>query len=314
MVIKLENPFKYSNNNKRYYTADYYYKNKYKSKTMKVTLDAHFSCPNRDGKISTGGCSYCSENGSAANIIPTSLSLEEQFEHVKNLLSLKWPEAKYIAYFQSYSNTYGTMEKIKTTYDPFVKRSDIVAIDIATRPDCFSKEIYDYLENINKEKELYIELGLQTSNDNTAAHFNRGYEYKVFENTVKELHKRNIKVIVHLINGLPNETEEDMLQTIKDINKLPIHGIKFHMLGIMKHTLYEKEDFPLLEQDEYLNILVKQLEILKEDIVVYRICSDPDKDSLIRPLWLNKKKAVHNNLDKLLSSLNTYQGRLNVHK
>lgn len=310
-MIKLENPFEYSNTNKRYHTADYYFKNKYKSKTMKVTLDAHFSCPNRDGKISYGGCSYCCENGSAASIIPTSLSLEKQFEHVKKLLSIKWPNAKYIAYFQSYSNTYGTMEKIKSTYDPFVKREDIVAIDIATRPDCFSKEIFDYLEKINQEKEIYIELGLQTSNDVTAESFNRGYKYEVFEKTVLELNKRNIKVIVHLINGLPNETEEDMLQTIKDLNKLPIHGIKFHMLGVMKNTKYAQENFPLLEQEEYLNILVKQLELLKKEVVVYRICSDPDRESLIKPLWLNKKKAVHNDLDKLLSSLNTYQGRLN---
>lgn len=306
-----ENPFIYSNNNKRYYTADYYFKNKYQSKTMKVTLDAHFSCPNRDGKISTGGCSYCAENGSAASIIPTSLSLEEQFEYVKNILSLKWPNAKYIAYFQSYSNTYGDMEKIRNTYDPFIKRSDVIAIDIATRPDCFSPQIFDYLEELNKQKELYIELGLQTSNDKTAESFNRGYKYEVFEKTVKELNKRNIKVIVHLINGLPNETEKEMLQTIKDLNKLPIHGIKFHMLGVMKNTRYAKENFPLLSEEEYLNILVKQLELLRNDIVIYRICSDPDKETLIKPLWLNKKKAVHNNLDKLLSSLNTYQGRLN---
>ena len=309
-------PFKYSYNNKRYHTADYYFKNKYGKKIIKVTLDGGFTCPNRDGKVGTGGCCFCPADGSSALITPSKENLEKQFNTVKDLLSIKWKDANYIAYFQAYSNTYGDIEKLKHCFEPFINKENVVGLSIATRPDCFNEEIYTYLEDVNKRCDLYIELGLQTINDETGKNFNRGYNFNTFKETIEELNKRNIKVIVHIINGLPNETKEMMIQTVKELTKYKLHGIKFHMLGIMEGTVYgnkyKEKKFNLLTKNEYLDIVKEQLELLHEDTVVYRICSDPDYKTLIAPLWLTTKKQIANDLDKLLLRENTYQAKRHI--
>ena len=309
----MENPFKHSYNNKRYHTADYYFKNKYGKKIIKVTLDGGFTCPNRDGKVGIGGCAFCPADGSSALITPSKEALEKQFNTVKDLLSNKWPNADYIAYFQAYSNTYGSIDKLKQCFEPFIGKEHVVGLSIATRPDCFNEEVYTYLEDINKRCDLYVELGLQTINDNTGIDFNRGYNYQTFKDTLEQLNKRNIKVIVHIINGLPNESKAMMINTVKELSKYHLHGIKIHMLGVMENTKYglkyKEKEFSLLTKEEYLNIVKEQLELLDENTVVYRICSDPDYSTLIAPRWLTTKKQIANDLDKLLAKENTWQGK-----
>lgn len=304
------NPFTYSDTNKRYYTFDYYLKQKYGEKVAKIALDGGFSCPNRDGKISTGGCIFCSNVGSGEFAGDKNKDVVTQYQEGKQVFINKWNVKKFIAYFQAFSNTYGNIDKLKQCFDPFILIDDCVNITIATRPDCFNDEIYNYLEKLNKQKEVVIELGLQTSNDLTSKKINRGYSFSTFVNTVYELKKRHLRVVVHIINGLLNETKDDMLQTINDLNSLPIDGIKIHSLNILKDTplalIYHK--YHILTLEEYVNIVVSQLSILREDIVIERITGDARKEDLITPLWSIKKTIVTNEIDKEMKRRNTYQG------
>ena len=200
--------FKYSNTNKRYHTFDYYLKQKYNSKVFKVSLNAGFTCPNRDGSKGYNGCTFCGSQGAGENAGNVKDSLETQFETIKNIMSLKWPNGKTIAYFQAFSNTYASVNKLKEIYEPFVNRDDIISLSIATRADCLDDEIVDYLASINKRKTLWVEIGLQTFHDETANAFNRGYNNELFIDRVNALRKENINVTVHIINGLINETKE----------------------------------------------------------------------------------------------------------
>ncbi|MBQ3435726.1 MAG: TIGR01212 family radical SAM protein [Bacilli bacterium] len=305
--------FKYSDSNKRYYTLDYYYKHKYKSKVFKVSLDGGFTCPNIDGTVGYGGCIYCS-NGNRDFAGNRADDLVIQFEKVKKMLLKKWPKAKYIAYFGSYTNTYAPIEELKEKYEQVAFLDDVVGINIATRADAITDECLDYLEELNKRTDVTIELGLQTTNEETSKLINRCHSLEILDEMVHKLNKINIKVIVHIINGLPYEKEEDMLNTIKHLNKLNIWGIKIHMLSIMKNTklekMYKEKPFHLLTKEEYVDIVVKQLEHLKEDIVICRITGDPKKEDLVEPDWLIKKFCVMNDIDKLMVKKDTYQGRL----
>ena len=298
--------------NKRYYTLNYFYKKTFNSKVFKVSLNAGFTCPNKDGSKGVGGCIYCSPSGSgdfAGNIKD---NLVKQFNEVRDIMLKKWPDAKYIAYFQANSNTYAPVEELKEKYESVINLPGVIGLSIATRPDCFNEEIYDYLEELNKRTFLTVELGLQTIHEKTNKLINRGHSLKEFEDCYKELKKRSIKVIVHIINGLPGETKNDMLETVKYLNKLKIDGIKIHMLHITKHTkladMYEKEPFHVLTKDEYIDIVVDELELLNKDIVIARITGDPVKDDLIEPSWLLKKFVVLNDIDKEMVKRNTYQG------
>ena len=306
------NNFKYSNSNKRYYTLDYFYKNKFNSKVFKVSLNAGFSCPNKDGKIGFGGCIYCSKLGSgdfAGNVLKP---LDEQFYDVRDMILKKWPNSKYIGYFQANTNTYADVNTLKEKYEKVLSIDNVVGLNIATRPDSISNECYDYLEELNKKTFLTIELGLQTIHDKTSKLINRCHDLECFINCVKELRKRNINVVVHIINGLPYETKKMMLDTVAFLNKLDIQGIKIHMLHILKDTalaeLYEKEKFHVLSKEEYVDIVCDQIELLREDIVINRITGDPNSDDLIEPSWLVKKFGVLNEIDKELERRNTYQG------
>ena len=309
----MKNPFKYSNTNKRYYSYDYYLKNKYNSKVSKIGLDAGFTYPNRDGKVSFGGCIFCSD-GARSNEIKNITDLEEQYQTLKKVMLNKWKDSKFIAYFQAFTNTYAKVEKLKEIYEPFINKDEVVALSIATRPDAIDNETLDYLEDIAKRIPLTIELGLQTANDKTALFINRGYKFDVFVNIVKELRKRNIDVVVHLINGLPFETKEDNLETIKKIRHLDIQGIKFHSLFIEKDTLLEKlyieNNYHVLTLDEYIDIVISQLELLPEHIVIQRLTGDPIPSKLAFPLWSIKKINVLNGIDKEMAKRSTFQGRL----
>lgn len=307
------NEFKYSDSNKRYYTLDYYYKNKYGCKIAKISLNLGLTCPNKDGTKGFGGCIYCSKLGSGEYAGNPVEPLKKQFETVKNVMTKKWPECKFIAYFQANTNTYGPLDYLIKNWEEAINYKSVVGINISTRPDSITNECFNYLEELNRKTDLVIELGLQTSKDETSKLINRCCTLKEFEKCVKELNKRNIKVLVHIINGLPYETKEDMLNTIKYLNKFDIWGIKIHMLHILKDTalenLYNKEKFHVLTREEYVDIVCDQLELLKDNIVINRITGDPKIDDLVEPFWLTKKFCVLNEIDKEMKKRNSYQGK-----
>ena len=306
------NNFKYTNSNKRYHTLDYYYKNRFHEKVFKVSLNAGFSCPNIDGKVGYGGCIYCSKTGSGEFAGNKEDSLEKQFLEIKNMMLKKWPKAKYIGYFQARTNTYAPVNELKKMYEKILNKENVIGLNIATRPDAISDECLDYLEELNKKTYLTIELGLQTTKEETTKLINRCHSLQCFEDMVKKLRERNIDVVVHIINGLPYETKKDMLNTVKYLNKLDIQGIKIHMLSITKDTpiekMYQEEKFKLLSKEEYIDIVVDQLELLREEIVIHRITGDPKLDELIEPTWLTKKFCVLNDIDKEMVRRDTYQG------
>lgn len=310
----MNNIFKYSDNNKRYHTLDYFYKHKFNSKVFKVSLNAGLSCPNIDGTVGKGGCIYCSNSGSGEFAGNKNDDIITQFNEIKKMMLKKWPNAKYIGYFQAHTNTYAPVETLKKLYEPILQQENIVGLNIATRPDAISDECLKYLEELNKKTYLTIELGLQTIHKKTTKIINRCHTLECFENMVKKLRKKNINVVVHIINGLPYETKEDMIKTAKYLNKLDIQGIKIHMLSVIKNTklekLYQLKPFHILTEEEYIDIVINQLENLRPEIVINRITGDPKLDDLIQPTWLVKKFCVLNNIDKEMVKRNTYQGKI----
>lgn len=308
----MENKFKYSNSNKRYHTLDYFYKNKFNSKVFKVSLNAGFSCPNIDGTVGYGGCIYCSSSGSGDYAGNPNDNLVKQFNTVKEIIHKKWPEAKYIGYFQAHTNTYAPVNVLKEKYETILKLTNVVGLNIATRADAISDECLDYLTELNKKTYLTIELGLQTIHESTTKLINRCHTLECFEKMVKKLRDRNINVVVHIINGLPYETKEMMIETAKYLNKLDIQGIKIHMLHILKGTklakIYNEKPFHVLTKEEYIDIVCDQLEYINENIVINRITGDPSIDDLIEPNWLVKKFCVLNDIDKEMVKRDSYQG------
>ena len=299
------NKFKYSNDNKRYYTLNYYYRNKYNSKVFKVSLNAGFGCPN---KKNGSGCIYCL-NGSGEN---RNIPLTEQFNIVKETMERKWKGGKYIGYFQADTNTYAPLDKLKECYESILNIPGVIGLNIATRPDSITPHVYDYLEELSKRTNLVVEIGLQTIHEKTAKLINRGHTLECFNECVRELRKRNIDVVVHVINGLPYETKENMIETIKYVSSLDIQGIKIHMLFILKGTplkkMYNLTHFHVLTKEEYIDIVCDELEYLREDIVVNRITGDPIKELTIEPKWLFKKFCVLNDIDKEMVKRDSYQG------
>ena len=304
--------FKYSNSNKRYHTLDYFYKTKFNSKVFKVSLNAGFSCPNLDGTLSNKGCIYCSNSGSGEFAGNVNDDLVTQFNNVKDMISHKWPNSKYIAYFQAHTNTYAPVTTLKEKYESVLNLNNVIGLSIATRPDAISDDCLDYLEELNKRTFLTVELGLQTIHEKTSILINRCHTLECFKNCVNKLRKRNSNVVVHIINGLPYETKEMMIGTVKYLNNLDIQGVKIHMLHIIKGTnlekLYKETNFHVLTKDEYVDIVCDQLEYLREEIVINRITGDPKIDDLIEPFWLVKKFDVLNSIDKEMVRRNSYQG------
>lgn len=307
------------NEEKHYVTLNNYLKSLYNKKVFKISLNGNFSCPNRDGKISHDGCIFCSTKGSGDFAGDINLSIKDQFYSVASLMQKKWPDGYYIAYFQANTNTYDTLDNLKKRYDQIVTDNYILdnkikILSIATRPDCLTKEIVEYLSTINNHIQVWIELGFQTMHKQTYDLINRGYDNNVFEEAIKLLQQYNITTIVHIINGLPYETKEMMVDTVKYLNSLKIDGIKIHMLHIMKETpleqFYYQNQFHILELEEYSNIVCTQLRYLSDNVVIHRVTGDAPKDLLIEPLWTLKKFVVINEIDKLMRKEKIYQGDL----
>ncbi|MDS0525360.1 TIGR01212 family radical SAM protein [Clostridium sp. SHJSY1] len=300
-------------NGKRYHSLNYFLRERFGEKVFKISLDGGFSCPNRDGTISSGGCLFCSERGSGDFAGDRDFSISKQFDDIKKMMAKKWKNGKYIAYFQAYTNTYAPIDVLKSKYEEALKQDDVVALAIATRPDCLGEDVLDLLEEINKKFYIWIELGLQTCNDKSAKKINRGYKLEVFEEAIKKLKDRNIDFVVHSIFGLPGESKEDMLKTVEYIAHSGAKGVKFHLLHLMKNTplvkLYEKGELKFLSQEDYIELLCKSIEILPQDMVIHRLTGDAPRNLLIGPMWSLKKWEVLNAIDKAMLDNDVYQGK-----
>ncbi|GAA0681411.1 MULTISPECIES: TIGR01212 family radical SAM protein [Clostridium] len=298
---------------KRYHSLNYFLREKFGEKVFKISLDAGFSCPNRDGTISRGGCIFCSERGSGDFAGNRNFSITHQFNDIKDMMMKKWKSGKYIAYFQAYTNTYAPIDVLREKYSEAIEQEGVVALAIATRPDCLSKEVLDLLEEFNQKVYVWVELGLQTSKESTAKLINRGYELPVFEKAVKDLRERGIDVVVHTIFGLPQEKRDDMIETIRYLSSKDIQGIKIHLLHLMKDTLmvrlYENGQMNFMSQEDYIELISKAISLLPPEVVVHRITGDAPRDLLIEPQWSLKKWEVLNAIDKYLEDNDIYQGK-----
>lgn len=298
---------------KRYNSLNYYLRQKFGEKVFKVALDAGFTCPNRDGKISRGGCIFCSERGSG-DFAGKNADIVKQFYEVKEVMNKKWKEGKYIGYFQAYTNTYAPVEVLREKYESILNIDDVVGIAIGTRPDCLPDDVLDLLSELNEKTFLWVELGLQTANDEKGKILNRGYDSKDYINAVKKLKGRGIPVVSHVILGLPSENREDMLKTVEFVAKTETWGIKLHLLYLMEGTpmvkLYNEGKLKFLEMDEYVDIVVDSIERIPENIVVHRLTGDSPRNLLIGPTWSLKKWEVLNAIDKRFIERDTYQGKL----
>ena len=305
--------FPYTFNEKRYHTFNYYLKTRYRCKVSKVILDAGFTCPNRDGTKGFGGCIFCSEAGSGDSNLSLKEDLLSQYRNNRQIMDRKWPNALYIPYFQSFSNTYGPLNRIKEMMEPFVRMNEVAEIALATRCDCLSDETVAYLSGMTALKPIWLEIGLQTYNDHTGEIINRKYSFRDFQNALFRLENTGIKVCVHIMNGLPFETEEDMLKTVTDICRLPFDGIKIHMLHIIRNTklaeMHQEHPFELIGRQQYIDLVVRQLERLRKEVVVQRLTGDPVLQDLIEPKWLVKKTTILNDIDKRMRELDTWQGK-----
>lgn len=299
-------------NDKRYHTLDYEFKKTFGEKAIKLSIDGGFTCPNRDGTIGKKGCIFCSERGSGEFTSDKHKSISEQITEQKQIMSKKWISNTYIAYFQNYTNTYDTVENLRIKFDEALSCPNIKGLAIATRPDCINEEIADLLSKINSKTFLWIELGLQTINDNTAEFLRRGYNLSQFNYAVNILKSKNIKVVAHLIIGLPGESETQIIDSVKYISDLNIWGIKLHMLHIIRNTdlevYYNKNNFKILSQEEYVNIICDALECLSPNIVIHRITGDGKKSDLIEPLWSLNKLKVLSDIDMELKKRQSKQG------
>ncbi len=296
---------------KPYNSLNEYYKQRYGKKVSKIALNASFTCPNRDGKKGYGGCTFCSGGSGEYEDI----SIAKQFNLVKDIIDNKWPDSLYIPYFQAYSNTYKPLDELKGLYEEAINLAGdkCAGIAIATRADCISDECIEYLGELNKKVPVSIELGLQTSNMDTSNLINRCMTNDEFVDTVNRLRKHNIEIIAHIINGLPNETITDNLNTIKFINSLDIQGVKIHSLLLLDNTKmyddYKNNPFHILTMDEYVEIVALEIANLRDDIIIHRLQADAKLDHLVEPMWTRKKFIVMNNIDKYLRNNNLYQGK-----
>ncbi|KUO72683.1 MAG: radical SAM protein [Desulfosporosinus sp. BRH_c37] len=298
---------------KRYHTFNEHMRERLGGKIFKVSLDAGFTCPNRDGKLGIAGCVYCSERGSGDFAGDKRLSISGQFIEVKERMKKKWPNAQYIAYFQAYSNTYATVKRLREVYEEALAEEKVVGLSISTRPDCLPKDVLSYLVELNKKTYLWVELGLQSSHDRTLEWIGRGHDYAQFLKGFEQLHSREIRVCVHIILGLPGETKADMMETAQAVAKLPLEGIKIHLLHVLRGTplatIFEHKPFDLMTKEEYVTLVVDILEILPPEVVIHRLTGDGPPDDLIGPLWSRKKWEVLNAIDAELVRRDSWQGK-----
>lgn len=311
--MKKQNPFDYSDDNKRYHTWNYYLKKQYQEKVFKVALNANFSCPNRDGTCGIGGCTFCTALGSGDCAGDADDDLMTQYQKGLQLMHNKWPNGKGMAYFQAYTNTYAPLSVLKQTFTPFIEAEDVKALCIATRADCLEDDKIAWLQTCSEKKDIWIELGLQSIHDTTARMVNRGHNYADFLDCIQRLNGSNLKICVHLINGLPYESDAMMLESARALSTLPIHAVKLHMLHLMKGTKmaaqYEREALPLLTKEQYIDIVIQQLEVFSPRLVIQRLTGDGVQQNLLAPQWTCKKVVVLNDIDKEMVKRNTWQGK-----
>lgn len=299
-----------------YYSLDAYCKKRYGSKIYKIALDAGLTCPNRDGTLGNRGCIFCSAGGSGDFAVKPKDSVAEQLRLGQAMFGKKKTGDRFIAYFQAYTNTYGDLNYLAEIYEEALKQPQIVGISIATRPDCLPKEVLDLLTDLQNKyptKDIWVELGLQTIHDTTAAYIRRGYPLKVFDDAVTALKERNIPIVVHVILGLPGETTDMVLQTIQYLNRLSIFGIKLQLLHVLKETDlatdYLAGKFETLSKENYMSLLINCLKLLSPEIVIHRLTGDGPKDLLIAPTWSLYKRDFFNTLHRHLKQTGEYQGQ-----
>ena len=309
-----KNPFPFSDTNKRYHTYTYYLKKQFGGKCAKLPIDAGLSCPNIDGKCSTGGCIYCSGRGSGDFASAKNLSVSEQIKEQKKLLSEKWDTSRCIAYFQAHSNTYAPLSVLKPLYEEALAEEGIVGINIATRADCLADDVVEYLAELAERTVLTVELGLQSVHDRTADFINRGHSFADFCRGYEKLRRASakIRIGVHLILGLPDESHADMTESVKRVASLRPNEVKLHLLHILKNTrlaeIFAADGYKPLEREEYITLVADALELLPKETVIGRLTGDGRAEDLIAPLWSRDKKSVLNDIDKLLYQRNSYQG------
>ena len=306
-------PFLYASDNKRYHTWNYHLRQTFGHKVFKVALDGGFDCPNRDGTVAYGGCTFCSAAGSgdfAGNRVD---DLTTQFQDIKDKMHSKWKDGKYMAYFQAYTNTHGPIEELKEKFESVLSQEGVVGISIATRPDCLPDEVVEYLAELNKRTYLWVELGLQTVHERTALLINRAHDYQCYVEGVNKLRKHNIRICSHIINGLPLESYDMMMTTAKEVAKLDVQGIKIHLLHLLKGTpmvkQYEKGMLEFLSLENYVSLVCDQLEILPPEMIVHRITGDGPIDLMIGPMWSVNKWEVLNSIDAELKRRDSWQGK-----
>ena len=298
--------------NKPYRSLNAYYREIFGRKTAKISLDGGFTCPNRDGTCGTRGCLFCSAGGSGDFAENAALSITEQIENGKKQTADKWKDPAYIAYFQAFTNTYAPVEDLRRKYEEALACEGVEGISIATRADCLSDDVLDLLSELNQKTKLWVELGLQTADEDSAKFIRRGYSLRVFEKAVHDLAERDIPVIVHVILGLPGESRETILKTIDCINHLPVQGIKLQLLHVLSDSdladIYEAGNYTPLTKEEYISLTGDCIAHLREDIVIHRLTGDGDKNTLLAPLWSLRKRDVLNSLHKYLKENNIRQG------
>ena len=315
------NPFPYAEDkNKRYHSWNFALRQEFGEKIFKVPIDAGFDCPNRDGTVAKGGCTFCSVSGSGDMIVAPEAPLPEQFEKEIAMMHKKWPQVdKYIVYFQNFTNTHAPVAVIRERFEQVLTLPGVVGISIGTRPDCLPEDVVDYLAELNQRFYLWVELGLQTTFETTSNAINRAHEYQTYLDGVASLRKHNIRVCTHLINGLPGETIEMMQENVRrTIQDSDIQGIKLHLLHLMRNTRmlrdYHEGRLQLMRRDTYVSLICDQLEMIPPEIIIHRLTGDAPWDSLVGPMWSLKKWEVLNEIDQEMLRRNSYQGKFNVRK
>lgn len=305
--------FPYSTDNKRYHTWNYHLRNTFGHKVFKVALDGGFDCPNRDGTVAHGGCTFCSVSGSGDFAGNRADDILTQFHTIKDRMHEKWKDGKYMAYFQAFTNTHAPVEVLRERFEPVLNQERVVGISIATRPDCLPDDVVEYLAELNERTYLWVELGLQTVHEKTAQLINRAHDFQCYVDGVNKLRKHNIRICSHIINGLPQETPEMMMETAREVAKLDVQGIKIHLLHLLKGTpmvkQYEKGLLEFLSFDEYVQLVCDQLEILPPEMIVHRITGDGPIDLMVGPMWSVNKWEVLNTIDAELKRRNSHQGK-----
>ena len=311
---RLTNPFPFSDDNKRYQTYSWYLKNRFGGKVFKVPLNIDLGCPNRDGTKGSGGCIFCSAKASGDFAGDPCEDISRQFDEIRGIMHKKWPEGRYIPYFQAGSNTYGDVSLLRDLFERALTFENTVGLAIATRADCIDREKADLLAGLAEKTYLTVELGLQSIFDKTAQLCNRCHTYEDFLRGFGLLRERGINVCVHIINGLPGETREMMLRTAETVGQLGVHAVKIHLLHILRGTvlaqMYERGEFEAMTQDDYVSLVCDQIERLPKEVIIERVTGDGARQDLIAPLWSLKKFCVMNSIDKELCRRGTWQGRL----